>query len=449
LVVREGKDTSSPASAERLRTGAVVEELELDPDAFRLRYRKVSGFGPGTGWVSTRAPASDMLVRLQEWDSVESSLPMIDWGKAGSVEAACAAARRSRQALLRLVEDVGGVLVSAPALRGPEDFGRCLKEVVGSGLCERYAGLVKRRKAADLVFTTTEVPSNMPIPGHTELSYMPGSKPDYIAFFCEEAPPGSGGQTPAIDMRAVLRDLPPELLQRFRSGVRCSTNVPPEPGTFLIPSQLDPSGPSFRPLTRSWTKLSHDRQEAAAVVTSNAEAAGKTVYIDWDGNWMRRFEPMPAIAPHPVTGEVLWTGYNPRFHWFGTLSQALFDVAFHNRTMRQALVAGAVALSTAAFAACRFLARLPKLGRRMPAFLASPGTTSSVLEDGSPISAWDAFRIVRCYNRHLLCWRWRPGLFALLDNHRLGHLRTPYDPNQPRTVYTAFGSRPRVGAAKV
>jgi len=406
-----------------------------------LRYRKVSGAGPRTGWVSTKVPDTDMLVRLKDYDAkLGRSLPTFDLTQAGSVNEACAAARRSRYALQRLVEEVGGVLVDAPALRGPGDFGRCLKQVMGEGISKEYPGLVKRYKAADMVFTTTEVHPNMPIPGHTELSYMPGSKPDYIAFFCEDAPPGSGGQTPAIDMRAVLQDLPSDLVKRFRAGVRCSANVPPKPGTFLIPSQLDPSGPSFRPLNRSWKKFGSTREEAEVNVASSARDDGRVVDVDWDGSWLRVFEHMPAIAPHPVTGESLWTGYNPRFHWFGTLSQALFDVAFHNHTWRQVLVSAALVLSTAAFALCRFLASMPRVGGLLPAFLASPGTTSSVLEDGSAISAWDAFRIVRCYNRHVLTWRWRPGLFALLDNHRLGHFRTPYDPHLPRKVYTAFGS---------
>lgn len=442
LVVRERKDTSSKASPKRLQTGALVEEIEFLSGSFRLHFRKVSGGGPDDGWVTTRASESEMLVRLKEWDPRPGrSLPTLDLTKAETVEEACAFARRSRRALLRLLEDVGGVLVDAPALHGPNDFRRCLREVFGESIAKDYTGLVTRKKASESVFETTPVPSNMPIPGHTELSYMPGSKPDWIAFFCEEAPSGAAGQTPAIDMREVLRDLPEDIVQRFRKGVRCSTNFAPEPGKYLIPSQLDPSEPRFfRRVTRNWKRSGATQAEATVGLTSSAEAAGSRVFIESDGDWLQKFEHMPAIAPHPVTGEFLWTGYNPRFHWFGTLSQALFDVAFYNHTWRQLLVTLALTLSTLAFALCRFLARLPSVRGRLPAFLAAPGVTSSVLEDGSAISAWDAFRITWCYNRHTLSWHWTPGLFVLLDNHRLGHFRTPYDPHEPRKVYTAFGS---------
>merc|ERR1712187_545235 len=109
----------------------------------------------------------------------------------------------------------------------------------------------------------------------------------------------------------------------------------------------------------------------------------------------------------------------------GTWAQAHFDATIHNRTIRQAFVTATIGVLTALFAVCRLLTGCTPFKRCLPSFFKSPGITSSTLNDGSPISAWDAFRIVRCYNQHLLQWQWHQGTFAILDNHRLGHFRTP------------------------
>lgn len=52
ILVRTGKDLTSPQAPERLSTSAVVEELERQGD--RLRYRRLTGDGPAEGWVSLR-----------------------------------------------------------------------------------------------------------------------------------------------------------------------------------------------------------------------------------------------------------------------------------------------------------------------------------------------------------------------------------------------------------
>ena len=100
-----------------------------------------------------------------------------------------------------------------------------------------------------------------------------------------------------------------------------------------------------------------------------------------------------------------------------------------------------LALITGVFSVLRLLTCVPGIGLLLPPFLRSPGLSSTALADGSAVSAWDVFRIVRCYNANMLTWSWRPGQFVVLDNHRFGHFRTPFDPGYKREVYTMFGSR--------
>eukprot|EP00439_Symbiodinium_sp_Y106_P080838 s157_g19.t1 len=61
LLVRTGRGLGSGRERQRLRTGSVVEELELDGD--RLHYKLLEGAGPVHGWVSTKLNDRDLLQR--------------------------------------------------------------------------------------------------------------------------------------------------------------------------------------------------------------------------------------------------------------------------------------------------------------------------------------------------------------------------------------------------
>jgi len=61
LVVREGSKTSSKECSEKLATGAIIQELELQGE--RLRYKKIRGAGPIEGWVSTMFKGKELLAK--------------------------------------------------------------------------------------------------------------------------------------------------------------------------------------------------------------------------------------------------------------------------------------------------------------------------------------------------------------------------------------------------
>jgi len=64
ILVRQGQDLKSPATADRLSTGAIVEQLTLAGD--RLHYKLVTGTGPDEGWVSIKLTGKDLLVPYEE-----------------------------------------------------------------------------------------------------------------------------------------------------------------------------------------------------------------------------------------------------------------------------------------------------------------------------------------------------------------------------------------------
>mmetsp|Transcript_44214 Transcript_44214/g.102122 ORF Transcript_44214/g.102122 Transcript_44214/m.102122 type:complete len:383 (-) Transcript_44214:234-1382(-) len=61
ILIREGVDLKSTQCAERLSTGAVVEEVSLVGD--RLQYKLLSGTGPAEGWASVKISGKELLVK--------------------------------------------------------------------------------------------------------------------------------------------------------------------------------------------------------------------------------------------------------------------------------------------------------------------------------------------------------------------------------------------------
>mmetsp|Transcript_67882 Transcript_67882/g.191343 ORF Transcript_67882/g.191343 Transcript_67882/m.191343 type:complete len:423 (-) Transcript_67882:168-1436(-) len=64
ILVREGCELSSTQMPDRLSTGSCVREVELVGD--RLRYEKLTGMGPGAGWVSVKVAGKELVVEIAE-----------------------------------------------------------------------------------------------------------------------------------------------------------------------------------------------------------------------------------------------------------------------------------------------------------------------------------------------------------------------------------------------
>mmetsp|Transcript_37408 Transcript_37408/g.105628 ORF Transcript_37408/g.105628 Transcript_37408/m.105628 type:complete len:555 (+) Transcript_37408:84-1748(+) len=61
ILVREGLELQSPPTADRLSTGAMVAEVELVGE--RLHFKRLTGTGPGEGWVSVRLQGKTLMER--------------------------------------------------------------------------------------------------------------------------------------------------------------------------------------------------------------------------------------------------------------------------------------------------------------------------------------------------------------------------------------------------
>jgi len=66
ILIREGQDLKSPATAERLSTGAIVEQIELIGERLHFVLVPGTGTGPTEGWASIKASGKDLLVPKEE-----------------------------------------------------------------------------------------------------------------------------------------------------------------------------------------------------------------------------------------------------------------------------------------------------------------------------------------------------------------------------------------------
>mmetsp|Transcript_118958 Transcript_118958/g.337264 ORF Transcript_118958/g.337264 Transcript_118958/m.337264 type:complete len:647 (-) Transcript_118958:28-1968(-) len=64
IIVRTGRSLQSDQKPQLLSTGSIAQEIELLGE--RLHYQLRSGVGPQTGWVSTKVPGRDLVVRTDK-----------------------------------------------------------------------------------------------------------------------------------------------------------------------------------------------------------------------------------------------------------------------------------------------------------------------------------------------------------------------------------------------
>mmetsp|Transcript_27881 Transcript_27881/g.83337 ORF Transcript_27881/g.83337 Transcript_27881/m.83337 type:complete len:687 (+) Transcript_27881:41-2101(+) len=78
ILVRQGKETTSPKEEERLSTGARVREVTLEDG--RLQYQLLTGGGPQSGWVSVKLGDKDLVVKCSAESGEEADLEPSDPG---------------------------------------------------------------------------------------------------------------------------------------------------------------------------------------------------------------------------------------------------------------------------------------------------------------------------------------------------------------------------------
>jgi alpha-ketoglutarate-dependent taurine dioxygenase len=274
-----------------------------------------------------------------------------------------------RDAIAAHLRDTAAVLLRGFRRLSDEGFQAFVADVLGPPLEYRERSS-PRSQVAGRIYTSTEYPAHQPIFLHNENSYA-DVWPLRIAFYCA-VPAETRGGTPLADVRAVYRELPPEVRERFaRTGVR------------YVRHFTDRVGLSWRDVFQT-----ADPREVEAYCAAHGYACEWLAGTGGDPAVLRTSRRGQAVATHPVTGEVIWFNHAAFFH----LSTLEPDV-------REGLLA--------------------QCGEdRLP--------NQTFYGDGEPIEPHVLEAIRAAYRTHTLSWTWRAGDVLLLDNMLVAHGREPF-----------------------
>ncbi len=323
-----------------------------------------------------------------------------------------------QQELKSKITSNGVICLRGYEVKTPEQFQQVALNILPN-LQNQFPGGAPRQKVAEYIWTASDLPSYLPISGHTELFYSPSDKPNHILFFCPQVA-ATGGQTPVIDMKSVLSDLPQQLQQKFSH-----TSLVVKLFFVRKPKRLFDvrlwRWPWFR-YAKSW-KAVFNTEDRGLVEAKCRETGRQLEWLPNDDlivNCRHR-----TISVHPIAKEIVWTGWFPRFHIWGTCIEALF-VAKYQKTIRSWLVFSILVLMV--FGQIFIEKVVP--GYRKYRYL------DVAFEDGSNLSVWDVYQIVKSYWQNAELFDWEEGDILILDNYRMGHGRLPFTGD--RKVYTSF-----------
>ncbi len=265
---------------------------------------------------------------------------------------------------------------------------------LGSERMDYPRGTSPRSEVDDQVYTSTEVPANLPLPIHTEMSYT-SLYPQALVFCCE-IPPQQGGETPLADMRKVLQRLPQALVKNFsEKGITYHQYCPPGRGNTR---------------TKTWSDMfsTEDKQVVAA------KCAEQGVSVEWlDRDIAKLTNNAPAIREHPKTGQPVW--FNQAHVFYPTMSAEFLYIG-------RPWMAKAVRLY-------EFL--LEHFADRMP-----PYPYGCSYGDGSPIDRETILAIREIIWDETRTFTWQRGDVLIVDNLAAGHGRLPY--RGPRKILAAL-----------
>lgn len=264
-------------------------------------------------------------------------------------------------------------------------------------LKNEYLGTSPRDGLTDYVFSASELPPYYPIPQHCEMSFT--AKPPRRLFFCCLEPPAEGsGETPLADFRKVLRDVDPDVRERFeRRGLR------------IVRNYSGPAGGGRFDLwkLKRWDEMFLTTERAA--VESLCEAEGFDP--EWlPGGGLRLISTQPVSRLHPVTGVPVWHNHSSTFHLSTAAGE--YERIYRLRPTPRNWFFRQLSRTLSAW----------QRVRRQPDELAMQCTHL----DGRQIADADMEAVRDAVWRNMVVFPWRRGDVVAIDNFAVSHGRLPY-----------------------
>ncbi len=262
----------------------------------------------------------------------------------------------------KAIASVGAALLRGFAVPSVTDF-QNFAAAFGHPLLNYDFGSTPRTRVSGGVYTSTEYPAHQHIPLHNEQAYT-REWAMKLWFHCVR-PAATGGETPIADSRAVYRQIPAAIRERFRRGLLYVRNY----GDFDVP----------------WQQVFNTDSR------TEVEAYCRRTGIQWqwktDGG-LRTRQLCQGIECHPSSGEAVWFNQAHLFH----ISSQQTEV----REMLEELLG---------------IENVPR---------------NVYYADGSAI-ADSVFEDIRCVlAQQTVTFPWRAGDVLMLDNMLVAHGRTPF-----------------------
>jgi alpha-ketoglutarate-dependent taurine dioxygenase len=213
--------------------------------------------------------------------------------KINSLESLLEMFETEREGFRRHLTTTGIVLIRNFDIGSVEAFERTVR-CFAQGDLFNYAGGASPRAAISVgVYNSTEYPPEMSLALHNELSYSTVF-PHYVFFFCL-IPPDEGGETTYGDSRRILRRIPEQIADSFRTRNVC----------YERNLQSDLTSPY------SWQTAFETGDRS--VVEATCRSTG--IAFEWlpDGG-IRLIQKGPGTLTHPESGEEVWFNQADGFH---------------------------------------------------------------------------------------------------------------------------------------
>ena len=285
-----------------------------------------------------------------------------------------------RDTVDRHLTDCGGIVFRDFSLDGPDAF-RAFAADFGHPLLSYEFGSTPRSQVTSGVYTSTEYPPHQHIPLHNEQAYT-RDWPMKIWFYCMQ-PAQEGGETPIADSRAIYRDMPSTIRERFtEKGVMYVRNY----GNGLDVDWQQVFGTDSRPEVEAYCAR-HD------------------IDCEWkeDGE-LRTRQICQGTARHPVTGDRVWFNQAHLFHVSNLepeVRESLLDVVGDEVELPRNVFYG----------------------------------------DGSRIDDETLTTVRNVLEAHKISFPWQAGDVVMLDNMLTAHARAPF--KGPRKVIVAMAEAHR------
>ena len=258
----------------------------------------------------------------------------------------------------------GGILFRGFAIESADQFEEVIGTVSGRLLEYTYRS-TPRTVVSGKIYSSTEYPPHQTILLHNENSYT-RDWPMKIWFFSRICAT-TGGETPIADSRRVFQRIPREVRERFEGkGVMYVRNYG---SGFDLP----------------WQEVFQTSDRAEVEVFCQ----GAGMQFEWLPNdRLRTRQICPAVASHPVTGEMVWFNQAHLFH----------------------------------------VSRLPEEVRdALLTIFAEENLPRNVyFGDGAKIDSADLDLICEAYEQEKIAFPWEQGDVLLLDNMLTAHARNPF-----------------------